>query len=270
MNRGTVRNEAGWRTEFWKALSPVGHLGYDQHATFRMFCEAAFRALHGTTLKHLPGGLWDANEKAYLAIANRTREPSKVAHANRDAFHVVVAALEDLGPVDFLGPIMMEAGGNKDAGQFFTPMSICDAMSEMLVADLVPDSQPTWSVLEPAAGAGALLISTANAFRKRGVSTLRLRTEAWDVDDRCVWMAYIQTTLLAIPCTVVHGNTLTQERFGVYANIHCSAFMRAALMLSKLSKDPPGDALNVAEDCDVAMKKVRARPERVRVILNRD
>lgn len=36
---------------------------------------------------------------------------------------------------------------------------------------------------------------------------------AWDLSGTALHMAYIQLALLGLPAVIIHGNTLTQERF---------------------------------------------------------
>lgn len=252
-----MKSEAQWRTAFWKELAPIGHQGYSQNDCFRTFLELAFRALYGRTLSN-PDDV-EANESAYKKCLQRTQRPRETAMAASAALAIVVDALDELEREDFLGPLMMDAGaGNAAAGQFFTPTSVCKAMAQMTVADVDPESQPTFSVLEPAGGAGAMLLATATEFERRGVDRLRLRCELWDIDERCAWASYVQLTLCAIPAVVVHGNTLSMERWGTWPTPLMSRSTRIQLYAQQIVSNTPAPAATT-----------QTRPQRVRVVIER-
>ena len=237
-----TRTEEQWRTEIWRALAPIGHQGYGQAETFRIFVRMAFRALYGATLPK-DSEAWAENEKDYMLAFRNTPKPTETANAACAALCVLIDALT-AHATDVLGPLMMAADlGSAAAGQFFTPMCVSQMMADMTVHDAMVDEKPSWSILEPAAGSGGFLIALKQSFAARGVSPLRMRCEAWDIDERCVQMTYIQTTLLAIPCVVVHGNTLSQERWGTYPNACASPWFRGALLSLNLPTSVPEPVL---------------------------
>ena len=64
---------------------------------------------------------------------------------------------------------------------------------------------------------GAMIIAMATALSAKGVNYQQcMHVTAIDTDLRAVHMAYLQFSLLGIPATVVHGNTLTLEQHSVW------------------------------------------------------
>ncbi|MCH1986486.1 SAM-dependent methyltransferase [Achromobacter xylosoxidans] len=119
---------------------------------------------------------------------------------------------------DVLGStFMMLDMGNAGAGQFFTPYEVSRLMGNMMMGDgqaLVDkaNEQGFLRVLEPACGAGGMLIAAAHAMHEAGLNyQQRMHATAIDIDQRCVHMTFIQLALLHVPAVVIHGNGLTGE-----------------------------------------------------------
>lgn len=119
---------------------------------------------------------------------------------------------------DVLGStFMMLDMGNAGAGQFFTPYEVSRLMGGMMMGDgqaLVDkaDAHGFIRVLEPACGAGGMLIAAAHALHDAGLNyQLCMHATAIDIDQRCVHMTFIQLALLHVPALVIHGNGLTGE-----------------------------------------------------------
>ncbi|WAT32213.1 N-6 DNA methylase [Pseudomonas sp. GXZC] len=158
---------------------------------------------------------FDEREKRYLAIVQRY-EPHEVAR-----FPVMFAELTnalEYGPDDVLGQVFSELElHNAARGQFFTPYSLCSLMANMQVQDgnnireLIAQ-RGFVTVSEPACGAGAMVIATAEAMLGAGINYQQhLHVTAQDIDSRAVHMAFIQLSLLHIPAVVILGNTLMME-----------------------------------------------------------
>src|SRR5206468_2986523 len=134
--------------------------------------------------------------------------------------------LEAVGYDDVLGKTFMELElANKDAGQFFTPYSLCQAMARMSVDDGIKsaiEQRGFVTVSDPACGGAATLIAFCEAVREAGLNPqTQVHVTAQDVDIRCVHMAYVQLSLLNIPAVVVCGNSLTlEERSRWYTPAH--------------------------------------------------
>lgn len=119
---------------------------------------------------------------------------------------------------DVLGStFMMLDMGNAGAGQFFTPYEVSRLMGNMMMGDgqaLVDktDAHGFIRVLEPACGAGGMLIAAAHAMHDAGLNYQQcMHATAIDIDQRCVHMTFIQLALLHVPAVVIHGNGLTGE-----------------------------------------------------------
>jgi hypothetical protein len=234
----------------------VRDLAY-RHSTWQVFadfCEMAALSLSNAVDR----SQFDAREKRYLEIIKRyDRDEAR-------RFPQMLAALvesleEEMG--DVLGRAYHELElHNKWAGQYFTPYPLCQMMAKMLLGDEAEvrariAARGFVTVHEPAAGSGAMVIAIADALRSMGVNYQQhLHVTAVDVDAKCVHMAYAQFTLLHIPATVVHGNSLSLEEYGHwYTPAHILGRWRR-----KLEHSPAEDAVVIltapaaeqARECD--------------------
>lgn len=157
---------------------------------------------------------FQGREARYLQLV------SKYNRADLDRFCGVLAevtmAMEGQ-PDDILGAVFgaMELH-NASRGQFFTPMHVCQLMARLQMANgrmqRIIDKCGYITVLEPACGAGAMVIAAALTMQELGYSYQRqLHVTATDIDARAAHMAYVQLSLLHIPAVVVVGNSLTCE-----------------------------------------------------------
>jgi type I restriction-modification system DNA methylase subunit len=152
----------------------------------------------------------DRIEQTVIDHQKRVKHPENFARA----MGVLVAALEKESD-DFLGSVLMEWGQNdvQFKGQCFTPMSVCRMMATMTIGDRKPDPDERLMISEPACGGGAMVIATSDVLKANGFFPWNYHWQCVDVDWRMFAACYIQTTLLGIPAEVVHGNTLSQERW---------------------------------------------------------
>lgn len=114
---------------------------------------------------------------------------------------------------DLLGELFMALGlGNEWKGQFFTPYSVCRAMSAMTYApDMTAriEKQGWVSVNDPACGAGALLLAFANECRRQHINyQTSVLFVAQDIDFLAGCMCYIQLSLLGCHGYVVIDDSL--------------------------------------------------------------
>ncbi|HEV2694129.1 MAG TPA: N-6 DNA methylase [Verrucomicrobiae bacterium] len=124
---------------------------------------------------------------------------------------------------DVLGGHYMEfalsSKGQQWNGEFHTPKTICQLMARMTLGDM--ESFPTEgpiTVCEPACGAGAMILSLGEACSPE--ARRRLRVMAIDISRTACDMAFINTTLWGIPARIIHGNTLSNEYWAAWSNIH--------------------------------------------------
>lgn len=77
---------------------------------------------------------YDEREKRYLSIIKKYTKVEQKLFPELCAY--ITMALEDNPEQDFLGKIFMALGlGNTSNGQFFTPYSVCQLMSEIVTND---------------------------------------------------------------------------------------------------------------------------------------
>jgi type I restriction-modification system DNA methylase subunit len=170
---------------------------------------------------------------AACALAAQTREAEYLEEVKRwekadmDAFSEALGALilemESRPFEDLLGGYYMEfalsSQGQRWNGEFHTPKTICDLMARMTLGDIesLPIEGPI-TVCEPACGAGAMILSLAQACPPE--VRRRLRVTAIDINRIDCNMAFINTTLWGIPTRVIHGNSLSMECWAAWSNIH--------------------------------------------------
>lgn len=183
---------------------------YDLHTLFSDCMEAAAIAMsNAVDLANR-----DAREKRYLAIVGRYERD--VVDIFTEVLAEIVLALE-AEPGDVLGVAFADLGlGNAARGQFFTPYPICQLMAGTLgAADQLAriiEGIGFVRALEPACGAGAMIIALADTMRAQDINYQQcLHVTAVDIDPRAVHMAYIQFTLMHIPTVVIVGNSLSME-----------------------------------------------------------
>ena len=173
---------------------------------FADFCEMAAMA-HANVVDKDP-----AREARYLEIVRRY-ERGEVDALCQMVAHVI----DGLDPeTDFLGQLFMDLElANHWRGQFFTPMAVARTTAEMLLPADLPqrvDEKGFITLLEPAAGSGAMVIAFAGAMLARGVNPQQhLHVTAIDVDATAAHMCYLQMSLLGIPGVVYIGDTLRME-----------------------------------------------------------
>ena len=116
---------------------------------------------------------------------------------------------------DFLGEIAGESELlSKRGGQFFTPYHLCRAMAKMTFGDIAAQvkAKGVITVAEPAVGAGALVIASAEEVASQGINPCaHLQFDCTDVSRDAFNMAYIQLSALGLQAVVRHGNTLSRE-----------------------------------------------------------
>lgn len=122
-------------------------------------------------------------------------------------------AFEENPAQDFLGSVQGELSLlNKSAKQFYTPFSVAQMMSDMLLQSLDQEiQQKGWiSVLDPACGAGSLLIAFADFCRRQGINYRdTVLFVAQDVDFIAAMSCLIQLNLIGCAGYVAFGNSLS-------------------------------------------------------------
>ena len=185
------------------------------HRTFSDWLEIAAISMH--QLPYHSGELtkddnFERLETLYL---------ERIKPYNKDELNILAEligltiAQHHTGYGDFLGEIAGEAELlNKRSGQFFTPYYLCRAISKMTLGDVRQsvEKKGILTVCEPAVGAGALVIATAEEAVSQGVDPRAyLQFDCTDVSRDAFNMAYIQLSALGLQAVVRHGDTLSGE-----------------------------------------------------------
>lgn len=186
------------------------------HEVFRDFCEAASASMANAGAPQ--DDAWRKREDAYLRIAARYGEDFQ---RFPEILGLLVQAMENASDqhgatTDVLGLVFERLElSNHFAGQYFTPMSLCEMMASITTTDLVEklERQEVITALEPASGSGRTVLALANAIRRLGYPPTKLDVVTVDVDPLCCWMCHINLSLAAVPATVVNGNSLSCEEW---------------------------------------------------------
>jgi type I restriction-modification system DNA methylase subunit len=195
--------------DFRKILEQLAH-GHDTRHVFDAFVRFAACALAAQT-----------REVEYLEEAKRWRKPDLELFA--EAFGTLVGEMEAQPFTDLIGGYYMEfalsSKGQQWNGEYHTPKPICDMMARMTLGDMaeLPADRPI-TVCELACGAGAMILSVGGACSPE--VRRRLRVTAIDISRTACDMAFINTSLWGIPTRIIHGNTLSNEYWAAWSNIH--------------------------------------------------
>lgn len=196
-------------SDFRQILERLVH-GHDTHRVFDAFVRFAACALAAQT-----------REAEYLEEARRWQKPELELFA--EAFDTLVREMESKPFEDIIGGYYMEfalsSKGQQWNGEYHTPKPICDMMAKMTIGDMesLPAEGPI-TVCEPACGAGAMILSVGEVCSPE--VRRRLRVTAIDINRTACDMAFINTTLWGIPTRIIHGNSLSNEYWAAWSNIH--------------------------------------------------
>lgn len=227
--RKFVRAADPHQAELVKLIKQFGY-GHQTSTVFADFVEMAAIALSNSVDKPQ----FDSREKRYLEIVGKYKPDEVQLFARMFAeltlsFEHRLGVDEGLAPgalpcpgnlTDVLGETYMMMGiGNDRAGQFFTPYSVSRLMAGISIGDRseVIERDGFMRMQEPACGAGGMVIATADALLSIGQNYQQtMHATCIDIDARCVYMTYLQLSMMHIPAIIVHGNALTMEVWGMW------------------------------------------------------
>lgn len=158
------------------------------------------------------------HEERYLSISKKYNEESLEIFGK--AFGMLTTMCKNClenGFSDWLGQLYMESGcANKNTGQCFTPYHLCEPMAQMTINDELL-SKEVITMHDPSVGGGALPIAFCEALHKRGINYCeRALIVVGDLDPLCVYMAYVQLSLIGAPARVYHMNSISQEVYDFF------------------------------------------------------
>ncbi|MGB3316781.1 MAG: N-6 DNA methylase, partial [Albidovulum sp.] len=209
----TAQSEASGRVaRFVRCMADIDG-SKSRTEVFRDFCELAFCTLAKTAAQNAEEA--ERREANYMEVVGRYRNKDDVRKMP-ELLSMAVLAL-NLGGIDFLGRVAGEIGAlDSDMGQFFTPYEISRLNAEMSLGDArgIVAEHGFLTLGEPAAGAGCMVIAAADTLEAQGIDPARqLWVEAVELNRSTFHMCYIQTALRGIAGVVIHGNSLSLERF---------------------------------------------------------
>ena len=140
---------------------------------------------------------------------------------------------------DILGEIYEEMNlQNKNGGQFFTPLSVCDVMTKITIDESGCKKQINekgfCSISDPACGSGRLLYSAYSTLLDYDIDSKNILLIGDDVDIMCCCMTYIQLSLMGANAIVNHKNTLTNE---IYDTFYTATYVNNKDLQDKIHKE---------------------------------
>lgn len=149
-------------------------------------------------------------ERRYERIVNKYAR--KDLEKLSEGFALLVDLFED-NIKDYLGELFMTIRSNgKKIGQFFTPYHIselCASLDDCLHED---ETYGYVTLCEPSVGSGGAVLAKAKWLKDHGKNPQKvLKITAFDVDERCVLMAFVQFSILGLDAVVNHADTLTGD-----------------------------------------------------------
>lgn len=158
-------------------------------------------------------------EAQYMQVIKNYTKAEHLLFA--EAFAEAIEEMERRPFTDILGTFYMEGGHRGDQqhrGEFYTPRELCllNARTTLSQKDDGTTKRP-FTVLEPSCGSGNMILAMAEIL---GDLRTNMRVTAVDIVASACDMAYINTTLWGVPAVIYHGNTLTNEMWARYPNVH--------------------------------------------------
>lgn len=127
-------------------------------------------------------------------------------HLFSEAFASLIVQMDNAPFIDPFGDYFEEFLSNGKNGQFFTPVCVCDLMTELTTAIQPGDKRREGDnrVFDPACGSGRLLLSAAKQDRKQFFVGA-------DISYTCCLMTLINLCLFSLNGEVLHMDTITNE-----------------------------------------------------------
>ncbi|PCI98732.1 MAG: hypothetical protein COB14_07490 [Alphaproteobacteria bacterium] len=212
------------KKEFIKIINNLDS-SKNRQENFRNFCEMAYYALAKAAVNKETA---DKFEDRYMSIIGTYK--NKADRMNiASLFGITYLALE-IGGCDFLGEISAELEClDKRNGQFFTPYHLSKMMAQINLTDAktIINEQGFLSISDPAAGAGCMILASADCLEEQGHDLLTtMSAQATELSRMTYHMLFIQLALRGIPAAVIHGNSLSLEVFE-------SAYTPAAMIFAE-------------------------------------
>lgn len=160
----------------------------------------------------------EAREKQYLDIVKKYKK-EELNYFSTALGELTMAAeiyLQHGYIKDILGYIYTTGQYYKKAmGQYFTPDNIAIFMTEIINGDFKQlEKEEFISVSEPTCGSGVMVLAFAQNMLKKEINYQNFMfADAWDLDQTCALMAYVQFSIYNIPAIVTHGDSLSLKAY---------------------------------------------------------
>lgn len=150
-------------------------------------------------------------EDLYVATAKRYTEEEQTTFAQMFVW-LGDALTEEL--TDVLGEIYMQLDmGSSHTGQFFTPFHVSEMCARLELKSAIKELETGQKVRlhEPSCGSGGMIIAMCKLLKEAGHNYQKeVEVVAQDLDWRCVYMTYLQLSLIGCKAIVVQGDTLAE------------------------------------------------------------
>lgn len=210
---------------YLKMLEPLTYKGRRLGEVWGDFVTLSACALAPRVEARDPNGMRQGvREDEYLKLAKRYDAEGLTVMGQ--ALGRLTEQMQEQPYTDLLGPDYLELqsqSSKRGRGEFFTPSAVSLMMAKMTMEQAdVPLDGPL-ECMEPACGAGGMILAAAQVFAERGISPLRMRWTAIDLSKTSCDMTFVNTTLWGVPCVVVHGDTIRMPvddsyHYGTYPN----------------------------------------------------
>lgn len=204
-------------------------------------------------------------DKILIAGVNFRADKEEDLQENHDLLYKIVAIhaeYSEQAPFgDLFGEYLIEYGKlNFRAGQFFTPINVCDMMVHMLMNPKVEDDPIT--ICDPAAGTGRFMLRVAKHFHKEIGQYNFLFTNV-DIDPRVHTYCVLNAILHCIPSINIHGDSLATKYYGAFATLPVPGWPIATwhkLDHVKL-QETHGEAIRAAAEAAAIQREASRAPE---------
>ena len=176
---------------------------------FTDFCEMAAIALSN----RIDFARYNEREERYMQLVKDYTKDDLQLFA--ECIGLITLIYQEDTDQDLLGRLYMELElANKHVGQYFTPYHLSKLTAGLIVKpefvrQAIQENGFT-TMLEPACGAGGMVIAYSNIMNSFGCQG-HYHVTAIDIASVCVHMTYIQLYLMGVPAVVLHGNALMPQ-----------------------------------------------------------
>ena len=182
-----------------------------KHSSFEIFSDwvtlNAIGIQNGCIVKH--DDIWQERENKLNNIKKKYAEKEL-----KIIFGMYFKLLNAFGNEinDYLGEIFMRLSNSPDKkkmGQCFTPFSVSLLNAMLTLKDI--EIKKIFSLYEPTCGAGGMIISVAKLLFDKGINyQINMKVVAQDLNILCVYMTYIQLSLMGVDAIVAQGDALSE------------------------------------------------------------